>query len=243
MGGLIESNRVEIGRVSAIYRYPVKSMRGQALPRVEVRWNGLDGDRQYAFVKSADTSRFPWATGRNFSDMTLWTARYDIDEKPRESHVNVTLDDGAIHAVTAPELVQRLSQDVGMPVALLHLGRGCFDSMPVSVVGQETLDDLAAKTDVPVAALRFRPNIVIDAGHERAWLGGRLAFGDSALRLRADRPIERCSMITLDPETAERAPKLMRTVVEEFNNEIGIYCTPEAPGPLEVGAKAWLERY
>ena len=209
MGGLIESNRVEIGRVSAIYRYPVKSMRGQALPRVEVRWNGLDGDRQYAFVKSADTSRFPWATGRNFSDMTLWTARYDIDEKPRESHVNVTLDDGAIHAVTAPELVQRLSQDVGMPVA----------------------------------ALRFRPNIVIDAGHERAWLGGRLAFGDSALRLRADRPIERCSMITLDPETAERAPKLMRTVVEEFNNEIGIYCTPEAPGPLEVGAKAWLERY
>ena len=236
MGG-----RVEIGRVAEIHRYPVKSMRGQTVAGVDVRWNGLDGDRQYAFLKTADMSRFPWATGRIFAGMILWQARYEDDARPKASRVHVTMDDNSVHEVTAPELTARLSAEAGADVGLIRLARGTFDSMPVSLVGRQTLDNLADKSEGAVEALRFRPNIVIDRGLERDWIGGRLVFEDSPLRLRVDRPIERCSMITIDPATADRNAKLMRTVVEDFNNEIGVYCTPEVPGTLVAGAKVWLQ--
>lgn len=235
MGGL-----TEIGRVAEIHRYPVKSMQGQSLESVEVRWNGLDGDRQYAFVKTEDTSRFPWATGRIFAGMVLWQARYDAADT-KTARVQVTMDDGATHDVTAPELAARLSTEMGADVGLLRLARGTFDSMPISVIGRQTLDELANKSDGLAVALRFRPNIVIDGGSERDWIGGCLVFEDTPLRLRVDRPIERCSMITIDPLTAARNPKLMRTVVEDFDNQIGAYCTPETPGQFAVGTKVWLQ--
>ena len=233
---------VDIGRVAEIHRYPVKSMRGQTVASIEVRWNGLEGDRQYAFVKTADASRFPWVTGRIFAGMVLWQASYDDDSKPKGSPVHVTMEDGSVHEVHSAAITARLWGEVGEAVGLIRLARGTFDSMPISVVGRQTLDDLAQKTEGAAEALRFRPNIVIDRGLERDWIGGRLTFEGSPLCLRVDRPIERCSMITLDPVTAARNAKVMRTVAQDFNNEIGVYCTPETPGPLIAGAKVRLQR-
>jgi uncharacterized protein YcbX len=37
---------IEIGRVEAIYRYPVKSMRGERLEAATLGWHGLEGDRR-----------------------------------------------------------------------------------------------------------------------------------------------------------------------------------------------------
>jgi len=37
---------VEIGNVEAIFRYPVKCMRGERLEVAELGWHGLDGDRR-----------------------------------------------------------------------------------------------------------------------------------------------------------------------------------------------------
>ncbi len=36
----------QVGRVVALWRYPVKSMAAEALNEVEVSWNGLVGDRR-----------------------------------------------------------------------------------------------------------------------------------------------------------------------------------------------------
>ena len=132
-------------------------------------------------------------------------------------------------------------QNSACDVGLLRLARGTFDSMPISVIGRQTLDELANKSGGLAVALRFRPNIVIDGGSERDWIGGYLVFEDTPLRLRVDRPIERCSMITIDPLTAARNPKLMLTVVVDFDNRIGAYCTPETLGQFAVGTKVWLQ--
>ena len=43
---------VEVGVVKQLYRFPVKSMRGEALEAANVYWHGLDGDRRYAFVQA-----------------------------------------------------------------------------------------------------------------------------------------------------------------------------------------------
>ncbi len=235
---------IEIGRVAELHRYPVKSMRGQTVNSIDVGWTGFDGDRQYAFFKPQDKSRFPWLTGRDYAEMLLFTAHYVDERDTRTSRVSVTAPDGMVHDVASETLLAMLQTAYEDEVSLLQLGRGAFDLMPVSIIGQGTIDAVGAQSGRDVGCVRFRPNIVIDTGIEREWLDGCLIFGDAAsgVRLRANKPIGRCSMITIDPATGTREPEVMRTVVERFQNEIGIYCVPERLGALSVGDKVWLER-
>jgi uncharacterized protein YcbX len=64
------TREIEIGRVVGLWRYPVKSMAGEALDQVEVSWNGLAGDRRWAFVRDGMVrSGFPWLTLRERPEM------------------------------------------------------------------------------------------------------------------------------------------------------------------------------
>jgi len=233
----------EVGTVAGIYRYPVKSMRGESLKAANVRWTGFDGDRQYAFYKIADKSRFPWLTARDHSELVLFTARFD-DENTRTSRVSVTAPGRAAYDVTSSALAALLSEAAKQAIGVLQVGRGIFDSMPISVIGQGTLDALGHTHGNSVENARFRPNIVIDRGRETEWIGGCLIFGshEDGIRLRVNKPIDRCSLITIDPGNAVRDPGLLRTVVENFQNEIGAYCVPERLGTLVAGSKVWFVR-
>src|SRR3954467_11816109 len=51
-----------LGTIREIYRYPVKSMAGEAQRVATIGWHGLDGDRRFAFRRIGDTSGFPWLT-------------------------------------------------------------------------------------------------------------------------------------------------------------------------------------
>src|SRR6185312_4485184 len=127
---------VEIGRIARINRYPVKSMRGEALENVQVGWTGLDGDRQYAFHKTEAPARFPWFTARLYAEMVLYAPRYENPADTKTSPVAVTLPDNTVCDVAAPELTARFSAEAGTDVGLIRLGRGCHDSLPLSVIGQ-----------------------------------------------------------------------------------------------------------
>ncbi len=238
------SQTTEIGRVAGLYRYPVKLMRGESVSAVDVRWSGIDGDRQYAFYKRNDKSRFPWLTARAVSKMVLFEALYDDGSNPRTSRVTVNTPDGGTFDVTSDALAALLSSEAGEDVALLQVGRGTFDSMPISVVGDATLAALGRVYGRDVEAVRFRPNIVIDSGNERDWLNGCLIFGDAegGVQIRLNKPIDRCSLVTVDPRTASREPGLLRAVVENFQNEIGAYGVAERLGRLEIGMKVWLPK-
>jgi len=41
------------GIVSGLWRYPVKSMAGEAVASTEISWAGLAGDRRWAFVRAS----------------------------------------------------------------------------------------------------------------------------------------------------------------------------------------------
>lgn len=240
---------VEIGTVAAIYRYPVKSMRGEAMDAAELRWTGLNGDRQYAFYRAGDPSRFPWLTGREVPDLVRHVARYVDPGNPRASALRVTAPDGAEFHVGAKELAARLSAAAKEEVRLLQIGRGTFDSMPVSVITTATEAELDGKFGRELGLRRFRPNIVIRSapgakGTESRWLNGTLAFGERAdsAKLRIDCPIERCAFVTIDPDTAMRDASVMRMVAQDFNNKVGVYGTAAALGTISVGDRVVLSR-
>ncbi|MDQ1742160.1 MAG: uncharacterized protein QOE23_499, partial [Pseudonocardiales bacterium] len=65
----MQSRAEQVGTVALLTRYPVKSMRGEQLEVGKLRGTGLFGDRQYAFLRSNDRTRFPWLTGRQLPDL------------------------------------------------------------------------------------------------------------------------------------------------------------------------------
>ena len=219
-----------VGRVVALNRYPVKSMAGEALDEAELRWRGISGDRQYAFLRTGNSSRFPWFTGRDQSDLVCYRARFRDPADPKNSPVEVVAPDGEAFALDAPELHGRF----GEPVELVQLGRGAFDAMPISIVTTATLAALAEARGSDVDVRRFRINLVVESDlREDAWAGRMLAVGECGLL--AHDPIDRCVMITIDPDTGVRSPGLMKTVVRGFDNRIGLYASPARLGTIRVG--------
>ena len=211
-----------------------------------LHWTGLHGDRQYAFCKAADTSDFPWLTGREAPSLVQHAACYSDPGDPRQARVCVTAADGTEFDVTDPGLAKRLAEAVNAPVRLLRLGRGAFDAMPVSVLTTNMGEAIDRAHGAPVSLDRFRANLVIrpddPAVTEQDWLGLALAFGDASAApvLRLDWPIPRCAMVAIDPVTAARNSGVLRTVVQHFGNEVGAYCAVQAPGVIRLGDRVRL---
>ena len=222
-------------------------MRGEDMPAVQLRWTGIDGDRQYAFYRAGDKTRFPWLTGREVPDLVRYVPRYADPTNPRGSAVQVRTPDGAELGVTSEELRARLSGVAAEEVRLLQVGRGTFDSMPVSVVTTTTEATLGRAFGSGLDLGRFRANIVIrppaaSSACETDWFDGTLVFGDGAASLRVNRPIERCAFINVDPQTAAKDFSVLRMVAQKFNNEVGAYCTTVAIGTISVGDRVRFAR-
>lgn len=225
-----------VGRVAALRRYPVKSMRGERLEEAELRWTGFRGDREYAFVFDDRLGRFPWATGRDLSAMPLYVARAKGPYRPAGLPVGVATPDGRELAVGDPALARELADAIGRPVRPMQLSRGAYDSMPLSILSTATLRALDAERGGPVDPERFRMNVLVDAAErDRDWRGRTLQFGEEGPRVAVVRPVERCAMITIDPRTGERDPSLMRLVARRFGNEVGEYASVLREGVVRVG--------
>lgn len=234
-----------VGTLAEIWRFPVKSMRGERLDPANLTLRGIEGDRQYAFVRSADRSRFPWLTAREVSALVLHEARYESGAAPRTAAVAVTDPTGAARGFWDPALCAALADAAGEAVHPMQLNRGTFDSMPVSLITTASLGAIDAAQGRALDRRRFRINLVVESGtSEGDWLGGCLRFGDGpdAPALRLHEPIQRCVMVTIDPDSAARDPTVMRTVAQRFGNEVGVYGTTGTAGPLAAGMPVYLER-
>jgi uncharacterized protein len=229
-----------VGTVIGLFRYPVKSMAGEPLSAVEVDWQGIEGDRQFSFVRAGNRSRFPWLTARELPELVRYRPRFRDPEVPRFSSVDVQLPDGGWTQLDAPDLIAALAKGAGEELELLQLGRGTHDAMPISVVSTATHGQIDEAHGRPLDPRRFRSNILIESEQsEASWCGRRFSFGgwpDSAELLMAI-PIERCVMISIDPDTAERDPAIVKTIVRKFDNKVGSYATASKPGLIRIGDK------
>jgi uncharacterized protein len=227
-----------LGRVLEINRYPVKSMAGQRRAVAEIDWQGLEGDRQYGLVRRGNTTRFPWFTGRDFSDLVLYRASFDDAEHPRTSPVTITMPCGLALSINDPKLMEHLASQAKQPLDVMQLGIGAYDSMPISIVTTASLALLNTEHGKQLDRRRFRANIVIESDQlDKDWQGQRLRFGDGSdsveLLIACGAP--RCAMITIDPDTAERDVTILRTVAQDFDNAFSMYASIARPGTLREG--------
>ena len=225
----------EVGRVVAILRYPVKSMAAESLASVEVGWNGLAGDRRWAFIRPhMERSGFPWLTIRERPELWHYRPRFVDPDRPDASPT-------VVHTPTLGELDvldPALAAELGPGVRVMKQDRGTFDTAPLSLITTQTIAGLATRVGMPLSAERFRPNLVVDATGgdefpEDAWVGAVLRVG--GMRMRVDKRDQRCVMINVDPETTAREPAVLRTVARERAACAGVYGTTVVPGPVSVG--------
>lgn len=251
-GNPSEPGDAVVGRVVALYRYPVKSMAAESLDAAEASWHGLAGDRRFAFVRPGlESSDFPWLTIRQRADLWLHRARFADPERLRTSAVLVTTPGGDELDVTDPALAARL----GDGVRVIRQNRGTFDALPLSLMTTQTVAGLSALVDpgagsgpahfvdpivpAPLDPLRFRPNLLIEATDdaaafpEDAWVGATLRIG--GLEMRVDERDQRCVMVNVDPETGERNAAILKNIAQNRESCLGVYGSTVRPGRVAVG--------
>jgi uncharacterized protein YcbX len=210
----------EIGRVVALWRYPVKSMAAESLDAVDVSWHGLAGDRRYAFVRAGlERSGFPWLTIRERSDMWHYVPRFEGDR------TLVRTPSGSEFDVTDPALAAEL----GHGARVIKQNRGVFDTMPLSLLSTGSVEGLREGLD----PRRFRPNILLDGAGEDELVGQVLRIG--GMRMRVDQHDERCVVVNVDPETAERDHSILRKIAQERGSRFGVYGSVVEPGRVALG--------
>lgn len=225
-----------VGSVVGLWRYPVKSMAAEPLQEVDVSWNGLSGDRRWAFVRSGMTqSGFPWLTMRERDGVSHYVPSFVDPTQPDKSTTVVRSPSGAIFDVTDPVLATELSPGGGAQV--IRQDRGIFDTFPLSLITTQTITRLGEMVGEEIDVMRFRPNILIDAVNdepfvEDIWVGQVIRVGD--MRMRVDKRDGRCVVITIDPMTMERNPKILRAVASERQGCLGVYGTTVTPGRVAL---------
>ena len=202
--------------VKELWRYPVKSMRGESLPAADIGLDGIAGDR---LVHAQD------ARG-------LITAR----TTPALLGLRATLgEDGNVLVEGEPWWHPRVG-------ALVHAAAGPQARL-VSYDGPERFDilPLLVATDGAIAAFgrdsrRLRPNIVVGGVEglaERSWEGRGMTIGPVAVYLDSLR--QRCVLTTYDPDTLDQDLDVLRDIRRRFGGAVALNTAVLRPGVVRVG--------
>jgi MOSC domain-containing protein len=210
--------------ITAIWRYPVKSMAGEQLQRVRIGPLGLEGDR----IVHVEGAQGRVITARSHPRLLGHQGALRLDGEP--------LVDG--RPWNSPEVAAQVVDIVG-PGAKLVRDDGVerFDVLPLLVA-----------TDGAIAAFghdrrRLRPNIVIGGVEgltEREWLGsclriGQVLIGVQDLRLR-------CIMTSYDPDTLIQDKEITRDIYRRFDGKLALNCFVIEGGDIRVGDEVQLVR-
>lgn len=236
-----------IGYIDAIYRYPVKSMRGERLESASLGWHGLDGDRRFALRRTGARSDFPWLSASQLPGLVRFTPVRREDNADSDLPTHVRTPDGVELPICSDELATEIGHLHNAPVEMMQMKHGVFDDATISVLATDTADEITRLAGQPSDIRRFRPNIVVrliraGAFQEDDWIGGTLSFGDGddAPAVSVTTRDIRCSMVNIEPDAATIAPDVMKAVVRANQNNAGVYCTVTRIGRLDVGQKIFL---
>jgi uncharacterized protein YcbX len=233
---------VLVGRIASLHRFPVKSMGGQRLDAAPVSFQGLGGDRRFAFVREGVRGGFPWLTARQYAPLLSYAACLRDETR---GEVDVRTPEGETFAADDPALLQHLHAATGLQLQRLASDRGSFDVAPVSLMALSTVAAIANASGTDAAPGRFRMNLYLDTGddagfRESQWVGRVLRVGDH-VRLAVTEPDQRCVMVTLPQPGIPGAPSVLRAVAELGGAAAGVYAVPLQPGTIREGDAVRLE--
>lgn len=245
-----------MAKIEGIYRYPVKGLSPQALPRVSLNPGAtLPADRLYAIENGP--SGFDPAAPAYFPKIVflmlmrnerLAALRTDYDE---ESHTLVIHSDGREAArgdlrtregrLAIEAFFRRyMPKELRGPPKVLHGANHSFSDVAKKVVSIINLASVAAIETAAGAAvnpLRFRGNVYVagwPAWHEFDLLGSELVAGNA--RLKVVKRIVRCAATEVDPDTGIRDLSIPHTLMQSFGHaDCGVYAEVVAGGDIAVG--------
>lgn len=209
--------------VAGLWRYPVKSMAGEAIQTARLDTTGIPGDR-IVHVRGPEGVR----TSRRQHRLIGLHGTLGVDQEPRV--------DG--HPWKGDEALALVKEAAG-PDAWLEAydGPERFDILPLLVA-----------TDGAVASFgrdvrRLRPNILIggvEGMDEVNWPRGELRIGQAVIRLDSLRG--RCPMTTVDPDTLAVDPNVLRDIGRRFGGRLALNAEVLRAGSISVGDAVTLSR-
>ena len=237
-----------VGKVAELWRYPVKSMGGEPLREAWIGPLGLDGDRMLAFESGAAAVGKPLVSGAERTAMLRCTARFiePVHGKIDPAKVEVRMWDHRMYRAGDPALITALQAGVPepKPMFLRVCEQPAMDCRPVGLLSLGTLRQLSEEWGSPLPANRFRANLLLDLPDkggfgEDAFVGRTIKIGEHT-RLRITERDPRCRVVTLDPATGDRDPRLMTHLARRHEGKVGIYAVVVTAGPVAVGDRVTM---
>ena len=204
---------MDVGRIAGLWRYPVKSLKAEALQRIAVLPDGLEGDRTAALVVETPTH-----------------ARAGKPFRGKES--------SRLHLTSDVNTAASYAADASVLVTLDRAQPRWFDAGVVSVLLDLWVRDVETLVGEPLDPLRWRPNLYVEASpgfsaREPELVGATLRAG--SVELQVVDTIERCVTPTYDVATGEPLPLILEAVARRRANVVGVYCEVIEPGELARG--------
>jgi uncharacterized protein len=204
--------------VAEIWRYPIKSLKGERLIETEITKLGIPGDREVVVVRTLN-GRF--LTSRVRPKLLGLQGATGTDGVP-------TING---HRWDSAEALQLVREAAGEPVTIERVpAPEAFDVLPLLVA-----TDGAAKY-LNIDHRRLRPNILIadvPELEERKWPGRVIAIGN--VRIHAEKLRDRCVMTTFHPDTQEQDPSVLQRILNELDGTTALDSSVITPGRIRVG--------
>src|SRR5262245_31628068 len=251
-----------VGKVESLWRYPVKSMRGEELDEAFAGYPGVYGDRVFAFKSSASPQGFPYFTAREQRRLLQYRPHFRYPEKAArpvnltdadkmgagalsadiaELMVDIETPSGKTVAIDDPVLIEMLRSGIDgkHELTLMRSHRAMTDCRPVSIFSLQSARQLSEETETPIDKRRFRANVYLDLASgngfgENDLVGRSIKIGPKVVVKVLERDA-RCAMITLDPDTAERTPAILKKVAQAHEGTAGVYGAIIVEGMLHKG--------
>mgnify|MGYP001157342903 FL=1 len=256
---------MQLGTIESIWRYPVKGMRGEEIPYTYTAFTGLMGDRVYGVVAADGSPGHPWHTGRNQEEFILYSPSYKSDQDlllpqnldatysewapgidpiypdTNAFKVSVKTPDGVTYDdIEDPVFIKDLEKITDRSLRVHVTQRGQFDARPVSLISLSAVTKINEEIGMYIDKRRFRANFYVewanqdDPFFELTLVGKTLKIGDN-LELTIVERDPRCKVVTLDPDTAEATPKLLRYLARKHGGNAGVFAVVLQRGQVNKG--------